>query len=343
MMKSIDLSVARRVVPEILEILKSRARILQRIHLLQPIGRRALAIELLSTERILRGEVDFLKQQGLIHVAAAGMSLSGDGEKLLDEMNHILAAVDGREEMQTELSRVLGIQHVYVVAGNCDDASWVKDALGYQAAQELKRRLESGDVLAVTGGSTMAAVARMMPAKGEAIRVQVVPARGGLGETVSVQANTIAGELAAHLGGSSIMLHVPDRLSEETMDRLLSEPLVMERLQVIRQARIVVHGIGGAMAMATRRQLTADEVVMLQQNGAIAEAFGYYFNAAGEIVYSMTTVGLRLNDLEQMRVVMGVAGGASKANAIAAVAKAYLIDVLVTDEGAAQQILRGHV
>jgi central glycolytic genes regulator len=40
-----------------------------------------------------------------------------------------------------------------------------------------------------------------------------------------------------------------------------------------------------------------------------------------------------------MRLILTVAGGHSKARAIVAAAKAYRMDVLVTDEGAAREIL----
>jgi len=337
---AIQLSVARRVVPELLEVLQERVRILNRIGLLQPIGRRGLAAELGATERVLRAEVDFLKQQGLLVTAVAGMSLSDEGQSLLDELNEVLTELDGRSELSSMLARKLGIGRVMVVNGDSDQAEWVKNTLGSEAAVYLRSVLQADDVVAVTGGSTMAAVATRMPHAGEAVPVKVVPARGGLGENVSLQANTIASELAEHLGGTSVMLHVPDRLSEDALQMIVREPMVQERLTEIRNSTVIVHGIGEATSMAERRQSTPDEIVQLEQRGAVAEAFGYYFDASGSIVYEMNVIGLRLSDLERVRLVIGVAGGGSKADAIAAAAKAYRIDVLVTDEGAARRLLQ---
>jgi central glycolytic genes regulator len=216
----------------------------------------------------------------------------------------------------------------------------VKNTLGYQAAILLRTILRDGDILAVTGGTTLEAIAKMMPTQGEPMNVKVVPARGGLGERLAAQANTIASELANRLGGESFMLHVPDSLSEDTLQRLMEEPHIQSRLSVIRQANVVVHGIGNAMKMAHRRGLPQDEIQFLQERGAVAEAFGYYFDKGGHTVHTMVTVGLKLDDLKGVRTVIGVAGGASKATAIAAAAKGYHIDVLVTDEGAARQILK---
>lgn len=338
-MEMIDLSVARRIAPEWLDVIQSRANILRRIRFLQPIGRRALAAEMGTTERILRAEVEFLKQQGLIVAEAAGMSLTEEGHALLEQVETLLADIEGRTHLSRMAAKALSIPTVLVVAGDSDIDPRIKDALGYEAAVYLRAALNPGDVVAVTGGTTLAAMAQQMPAKGPNMNVRVVPARGGLGETVAAQANTIASEFAARLGGTSIMLHVPDSLSETTLARLVEEPMVSQRLAEVRQATVVVHGIGGAVKMARRRQLGHAEIAALEQSGAVAEAFGYYFDEEGRTVYSMSTVGLRLGDLANMRLVVGVAGGGSKARAIAAAARAYKMDVLITDEGAVRVLV----
>ena len=50
------------------------------------------------------------------------------------------------------------------------------------------------------------------------------------------------------------------------------------------QVDIVVHGIGAAQEMALRRNSTEQEQQLLDQKGAVAEAFGYYFNANGNTI-----------------------------------------------------------
>ncbi|GGI99624.1 central glycolytic genes regulator [Alicyclobacillus cellulosilyticus] len=338
-MNRVALTLIRRIVPELVDVLWSRARILQRLRLLQPIGRRALAQELGVTERVLRGEVDILRRQGLIVSGPSGMSLSDEGLALLEQLEQVLAAIEGRAELGRRLSAALGIPSVVVVAGDSDEEAWVKDMLGYHAAVCLREHLLPGDVVAVSGGSTMAALAKRMPERAGPPGVKVVPARGGLGEAIALEANTIAAELAARLGGTSVMLHVPDYVREETLQHLLEEPDIEQRIAEVRAATVVVHGIGGALQMAARRGLPAAEQAKLVERGAVAEAFGYYFDRNGRTVLAMSVIGLRLADLRRARLVMAVAGGRSKAGAIAAAAKAYRIDVLVTDEGAGHQIL----
>ena len=51
------------------------------------------------------------------------------------------------------------------------------------------------------------------------------------------------------------------------------------------------------------------------------------------------TVGIQLDDLQRMERIISVAGGASKADAIAAFCAVACRDTLITDEGAARAIL----
>ena len=50
--------------------------------------------------------------------------------------------------------------------------------------------------------------------------------------------------------------------------------------------------------MAYRRQSSEQVIESLQHHQAVAEAFGYYFDAQGNVVYKVKTIGLQLEDLE---------------------------------------------
>ena len=104
--------------------------------------------------------------------------------------------------------------------------------------------------------------------------------------------------MAQQAGGYYTTLYVPDNVSESTYDTLMLEPSVMHTLDKIKQANITIHGIGDALKMAHRRQSSQDVIDNLQHHQAVGEAFGYYFDAQGQIVHKVKTIGLQLEDLE---------------------------------------------
>src|SRR5690606_31482286 len=100
----------------------------------------------------------------------------------------------------------------------------------------------------------------------------------------------------------------------------------------------IIHGVGEAITMAKRRKSSSELLALLEKEEAVAEAFGYYFNREGDIVYKTQVIGLRLEDVRQAKHVIAVAGGRNKAAAILAFLKSGVQDVLVTDEGAALEM-----
>jgi central glycolytic genes regulator len=335
-----QLDIQRQLVPDLLEVLKKRYTILRHIAITGTIGRRALASSLEMTERVLRAELDFLKAQGLLETDASGMRISDTGRRLLAEMEPMASDLFGLSNLESRIREHFGLKQVIIVPGDSDQSDYVKKELGRAGAAALKKHLAPHDVVAVAGGSTMAEVAANLFPSTPLKDVLFVPARGGLGETVELQANTIASAMAKRTGGQYRLLHVPDHLGEEAYQTLMQDDNIREITQVIRSARIVVHGIGDAMVMARRRKSSEQTLAELRAQGALAEAFGYYFDRAGQVVHNIPTVGLRLEDIKRIEVAIGVAGGRSKGEAIAAVLSFGHEDVLVTDEAAAEEIIR---
>ncbi|GGE36623.1 central glycolytic genes regulator [Pullulanibacillus camelliae] len=337
------INIQKKLVPDVITIMSNRYRILQSIHFLQPIGRRVLSTHLGMTERVLRGEVVFLSQQGLVHSQSTGMRLTDEGERVLHRLENVMKHVSGIPQLEKQLKNILHLSRVVIVPGNSDEQPWVKNEMGLTCVKVMESLITDNTVIAIMGGTTLAAVAEMMhPFKQSQKKPLFVSARGGLGEQVENQANTICAKMAEKADGHYRMLHVPDQLSEESYHSLSMEPSIRESLLLIQSAGMVIHGIGDAMTMAKRRRSSQELLDKIRKEHAVAEAFGYYFDQNGKVIHKVKTIGLQLEELNDERPVITVAGGKSKANAIEAFFKKGPDSVLVTDEGAAQQILQNN-
>ncbi|PLR67285.1 MULTISPECIES: sugar-binding transcriptional regulator [Bacillaceae] len=338
-MRSI-IEVQKKLLPDLLQVMQKRYQILQYIRLMQPIGRRSLSTSLGISERVLRGEVQFLKDQNLIDIFPSGMTLTKEGSSLLRFLEETMKDVLGLTFLENTLKERLNLNKVIVVSGDSDQFSWVKKEMGRACVACIKERLTGENIVAVTGGTTLAAVAEMMTPDSKNREQLYVPARGGLGENVENQANTICAKMAERAMGNYRLLHVPDQLSKEAYLSITEEPSIKELLMLIKSSSMVVHGIGDAKTMAERRKTLPEDYIKIEKGQAVAEAFGYYFNQTGEVVHKVQTVGMQLSDLKNIQDVIAVAGGASKANAIRAYLKQAADSILITDEGAAKELIR---
>lgn len=331
------IKIQQKLVPEIVEKMYRRFSILTTISKYQPVGRRSLSEYMDLTERVLRSETDALKKQELVKVKPTGMEITEEGEATVRQLNSYFNSYSDDHHLAQIIKEQYNIKDVYVIPGDSDSDKTVKIELARQAGQLVEDVLYEKAIVAVTGGSTMAYVSEAM--HHQPYNVFFVPARGGLGENVVYQANTIAASMAQQTGGDYTTLYVPDNVSETTYNTLMLEPSVIHTLEKIKQSNITIHGIGDALKMARRRQSSSEVIDKLQHHNASGEAFGYYFDDQGEIVHKVKTIGLQLEDLESKNFIFAVAGGKSKGEAI----KAYLSiapnnTVLITDEGAARVI-----
>lgn len=329
----------QQLVPELEDILERRYALLKVIHNLAPVGRRQLAFQLGSSERIIRSELDLLREQGLVITSSLGVSLAPQGELILNNLQHMVREFHDLSYLETTLARAFGISRMIVVPGDADLDPGEKNDLAVATAQFLQQTLHDGDVLAVTGGTTLAKVAEAFPTAEFTGNVTVVPVRGGLGEDVKIQANSVAVRFAEGLGGNYRLLHAPGDVLPCYVEQILSEPRIRDVIALGRRADVLLHGIGTAEEMAKRRGFDEETIMRLIAEGAVGEAFGCYFDTQGNIVYNTTTIGLRLEDLEKIPLVITVGGGRSKAWAVMSVLSRGYCDVCITDEGVARRLM----
>lgn len=102
----------------------------------------------------------------------------------------------------------------------------------------------------------------------------------------------------------------------------------------------MIFGIGRADDMSRRRGLPDEELNKIKNSGAVSEAFGHYFDKDGNVVFKTPTIGVNFEDLKNIKHIIAIAGGKNKAEALIATKIASKSAVLVTDEGAAREIIK---
>ena len=97
------LDIQKQLIPDLIDLLKKRYTVLSHVSLMGTAGRRTLAASLDMSERILRAETDFLKEQGLLRIDSNGMTISVAGEELLTSMEPMVKDLFGLSEMEAQL------------------------------------------------------------------------------------------------------------------------------------------------------------------------------------------------------------------------------------------------
>ena len=334
------LQLIKKIAPDLTEEIIKRYRVLKTVKLLQPCGRRMVVVSLGMTERTVRSEIERLSAQNLVNVSKIGMSLTEEGTEVLDGLEKIFSALTGLSVLEQRLTDALQAQKVFIAQGDSSNSERAQKEMGQLAARVLSERTSKEMRIAITGGTAMAELVQAAPEVITPMAKMVLPARGSIGRRLELQADTLAANLAGKLKSDYRLLHLPDNLSSHVLEEMKKDPDVAETIDEMSRADILLIGVGNALEMAEKRHLDEKIRTYLHQQHAVAEACGYYFDAAGKVVYETRSIGIDFNDIQKMQCVIVVAGGRNKAESLLAVSRSITNGIFVTDEGAALEMLR---
>ncbi len=221
--------------------------------------------------------------------------------------------------------------------------------LGKLGAMELVRHLRDGMTVAVTWGITLWELVQALPAHSYP-HLRVVQCLGALGGSHPCDTPAIVRRLAEALGAQSYYLHAPLIVeSEEIAQRLREERMIREVLDLARRADLLLVGIGTTESEISSLKrsgfLSEEDLAWLRGQGVVGYLCARYLGLDGRPIptpFDQRTIGLTLEEIRQIPRVFAVAGGTLKARAILAALRSGLIDILVTDKGAASEALRIH-
>ena len=215
------------------------------------------------------------------------------------------------------------------------------------AAKYLAQILNENLILALSHGTTMRAfVDGIENLNVKHAGVTVVPIVGGLTKaSPEVHTNYLARELANALGGTHLEMYAPQLAdSVKNRDAFMSDSSIEYVLAKARAADIIITGIGEISETSRLIELcsfTRADMLRLDNGGAVGELGSNFYNREGEAcceVYNNRVVGLSFYEVKKAPLVIGVAGGERKLEAIHAILKGNVLDVLITDDSVAEAI-----
>lgn len=340
------LSVIQSIVPEMSDVFSSRLAVLRALdHSNIRIGRKTLADETQLTERMIRTMLETLKDQALVDVSYQGVRLTQRGKEILELIDeHILTDGHMFYELEEAMKRKFGLRACYIVSGDADNDSRVYQFMGEVLQSILVDYLPEGvNVIAVTGGKTLARVAQSFtPAVKQNRDITFVPSRGGFGGTVDIQSNSVGSLMAERTDAQYLPLFIPENLNEYTSELLLKDENIRNVVTMSQQANCLLLSVGTAEVMADRRNINEEQRQLLKDKHAVGEAFGVFFDQEGQSVLRYPRIGLTVEDLANIPLLISIVGGSSKAEALEAFFKlAPSRGILLCDEGVAKKILNG--
>lgn len=250
-------------------------------------------------------------------------------------------------DLEKQLTNAFGLKKAYVTQELASKKDNLQKHLGAAGAQALKEFIEPDTIIGLAWGTAISATVDAFEAP-HRIPARVVQLVGALGATYTeFDGHSLVTRFSQKLDGIAYYLNAPCYCqTRETAKALMETPALRETVELGRQARVALLGIGSTdkdySSFLRSGYIPKEEFDRLHKNGAAGNVAGIHFNVNGEVVcrdFSEHLVVINEKDLGKIPVRIGVAGGVGKIIPILGALRGGYINVLVTDAATAAKVL----
>jgi deoxyribonucleoside regulator len=248
-------------------------------------------------------------------------------------------------DLALELAETFSLKKAVVVAGEPGAGS--NDAVAWAAADYVNSRLMNGMRIGLSWGRMLATAIHMLPA-GTASDLDISLLHGGVGSAgAGIQGHELARHLASLNPRSRVhYLHAPVLVdSADIKDAMLRDGSIRAALEAAVACELALVGIGSldeSAPLIHYGHISPRDRKRLLAAGAVGDMCTRFFNLEGEPVHLLDDrlIAIEWEELRHVPVVVGMAAGIAKRDAILGALRAGVLKVLVTDESTARAVLR---
>lgn len=262
------------------------------------------------------------------------------------QINHPLRR-DSRFEDQ--LNTVFKLKDVYVLQSGTYSETQSLRMLGRLGAYYLSEHLSPTSTLGISWGTAIYEVSQALRRRNYPdFRIVQIIGSIGYGDP-AVDGPELARNIAAIFSGKYFTLSAPVIVRDKrARDALIGERHIQEVLGLGLKADFYLVGIGTTIlnhsALVRAGSITHAEMASINKStGAVGDICARLYDQDGafeNIDFNDRVVGISLKELKDGKgLVIGVAGGQVKAGAILGALRGGLVDVLVTDDKAAEKVM----
>ena len=255
---------------------------------------------------------------------------------------------DRIDHLEDELISSFKLKEAIVVSdeGITSEES-IKRKVARAAALSLQRRVRENDTIAVSWGTTLSEVADALNVTYH-LNIEIVPLLGGIDITgKDIHSNEIARRISEAFGGKYFLLNAPVFVSNLRAKKTFEkEESIREVIDKAKSAYTAVVGIGTpkqSSTMIKRGYFSIEELAKLTDRVVIGDICTDFYDIQGKIHETSLhdkMIGLGLEELKKIPLVIGVASGEEKKEAILGALRGRYINTIVTNKKVAEYLVK---
>ena len=251
------------------------------------------------------------------------------------------------KELEQQLILAFGLKDAKVLYTENSEPDTIIEELGLVAARYFGKIVKEDSIIGISWGRALHKMIDFMKPQHlpKAKIVQLIGASGT--ETFLSDGPKLAQNFSEKLGCESMYMHAPLIVeNEDIRSSLMQNHMISNTLEEAVKADIALVGIGavveGIYSLAKTGYVDSKELANLASQGAVGDICAQHFDISGNLLdlpINHRTIGITLDMLTKIKTVIGVAGDPRKSRAIYGALNGNYIDVLITDQHVAIDVL----
>lgn len=240
-------------------------------------------------------------------------------------------------QLEEKLAKAYNLKDTSIVSSSPSDVN-INENVAKAAAMYINNRLEDNALINMGYGDTQSRILNNLATMVEK-PISIVSLTGGVNFYLPNNMSSIF-NAKLYLIPSPLLVY-----SKEIADSIKKESSIKDISRMAQLSSFSVVGIGSMSTDATTLKsgiLSKNDLLYLKLKGAVGDVLCHFVDKDGNLVDSnieSRLITTSLNTLRSLKNVIGVAAGDEKVDAIKAVLNGGYIDILITDESTALQLL----
>lgn len=244
--------------------------------------------------------------------------------------------------LERDLCEKFGLEDVFIVPSTPDNTN---DSIAIGAAQYIEDKVEANTWINIGYGDTVSKTINHLIYSLEK-PISLVTLTGGVSYYTSSIVEGTRKKTSTSITPEIHILPAPLLASsEEIAAIMMKESSIKSILDMASYSQLSLVGIGSVSNDATIFKYgiaNKDDLTLLQMQGAVGDILSHFFDKEGKPVGSniqRKLIGIPLETLKNSHKTVGIAGGKEKVQAIYSSLVGGYINILITDENTAQELL----
>ncbi|KRM30411.1 transcriptional regulator, DeoR family [Agrilactobacillus composti DSM 18527 = JCM 14202] len=247
--------------------------------------------------------------------------------------------------LKEQLKKKYGLKEVIIALQTSNDLETIYDALGEEAARYLDKIVKNNDIIGISWGLTMKAIANHLT-ESQKDNVKIVQLKGSVANS---QENNYSIDITSSFNKAfhtqSQILPLPVIFDNaKTKELVTKDHFIQSVIQEGYSANIALFTVGTTRpsAMLFRLGYLDQQHIDDLRKKSVGDVLSRFITSTGEIAdpeLDKRTVGLPLDKLHEKPYSILTAGGESKLHSIHAALLGGYANVLITDQNVAQKLL----